>query len=137
MEGLAVGAEGFAGGSEEVADGAERVAEDAQNLADDAGRVPDDAEGLADAAQNLANRAEAVADGGTFASTRGIGMTRLTRGKDYWARIRAVGPNGAGAWSDPTTILLASGAVAECKSRDPPAGSFRQADLFCGAAADR
>ena len=130
MEGLAVGAEGFAGGSEEVADGAERVADGAENLADDAGRVPDDAEGVADGA-------EAVADGGTFASTRGIGMTRLTRGKDYWARIRAVGPNGAGAWSDPTTILLASGAVAECKSRDPPAGSFRQADLFCGAAADR
>jgi len=75
--------------------------------------------------------------GGTFASTRGIGTTGPTRGKDYWARIRAVGPNGAGAWSDPTTILLASGAVAECKSRDPPAGSFRQADLFCGAAADR
>jgi len=130
VEGLAVGAEGFAGGSEEVADGAERVADGAENLADDA-------EGLADAAQNLANRAEAVADGGTFASTRGIGMTGLTRGKDYWARIRAVGPNGADAWSDPATILLASGAVAECKSRDPPAGSFRQADLFCGAAADR
>ena len=130
MEGLAVGAEGFAGGSEEVADGAERVADGAENLADDAGRVPDDAEGVADGA-------EAVADGGTFASTRGIGTTGPTRGKDYWARIRAVGPNGAGAWSDPTTILLASGAVAECKSRDPPAGSFRQADLFCGAAADR
>jgi len=130
VEGLAVGAEGFAGGSEEVADGAERVADGAENLADDAGRVPDDAEGVADGA-------EAVADGGTFASTRGIGMTRLTRGKDYWARIRAVGPNGAGACSDPATILLVSGAVAECKSRDPPAGSFRQADLFCGAAADR
>ena len=37
-------------------------------------------------------------DGGTFASTRGIGITGLTRGKDYWARIRAVGPNGAAAW---------------------------------------
>ena len=46
-------------------------------------------------------------DGGTFASTRGIGMTGLTRGKDYWARIRAVGPNGPGAWSDPATILVA------------------------------
>lgn len=46
-------------------------------------------------------------DGGTFASTRGIGMTGLTRGKDYWARVRAVGPNGAGAWSDPATILVA------------------------------
>jgi hypothetical protein len=46
-------------------------------------------------------------DGGTFASTRGIGITGLTRGKDYWARIRAVGPNGPGAWSDPATILVA------------------------------
>src|SRR5436853_1835562 len=46
-------------------------------------------------------------DGGTFASTRGIGMTGLNRGKDYWARIRAVGPNGPGAWSDPATILVA------------------------------
>ena len=49
----------------------------------------------------------AVDGWGTFASTRGIGMTGLTRGKDYWARIRAVGPNGAGAWSDPATILVA------------------------------
>jgi hypothetical protein len=48
-----------------------------------------------------------MADGGTFASTRGIGITGLTRGKDYWARIRAVGPNGPGAWSDPATILVA------------------------------
>jgi hypothetical protein len=46
-------------------------------------------------------------DGGTFASTRGVGITGLTRGKDYWARIRAVGPNGPGAWSDPATILVA------------------------------
>ena len=46
-------------------------------------------------------------DGGTFASTRGIGMTGLTRGKDYWARIRAVGPDGPGAWSDPVTTLVA------------------------------
>ena len=46
-------------------------------------------------------------DGGTFASTRGIGITGLTRGKDYWARIRAVGPDGPGAWSDPATILVA------------------------------
>src|SRR5207302_5626781 len=46
-------------------------------------------------------------DGGTFVSTRGIGMTGLNRGKDYWARVRAVGPNGPGAWSDPATILVA------------------------------
>jgi len=29
---------------------------------------------------------------------RGIGMTGLTRGKDYWARIRAIGTTGPGAW---------------------------------------
>ena len=38
-------------------------------------------------------------DGGTFASTRGIGITGLTRGKDYWVRIRAIGPHGAGGVS--------------------------------------
>lgn len=46
-------------------------------------------------------------DAGTFASIRGLGITGLTRGKDYWARIRAVGPSGVGAWSDPATILVA------------------------------
>ena len=46
-------------------------------------------------------------DGGTFPNTRGLGVTGLTRGKDYWARIRAVGPKGPGAWSDPATILVA------------------------------
>ena len=30
-----------------------------------------------------------------------------TRGKDYWSRIRAVGPNGPRAWSAPATILVA------------------------------
>ena len=45
-------------------------------------------------------------DGGTFTSTRRIGITGLTRGKDYWARVRAVGPNGPGAWSDPATIMV-------------------------------
>jgi hypothetical protein len=45
-------------------------------------------------------------DGGTFASTRGIGITGLTRGKDYWARVRAVGTAGPGPWSDPATTLV-------------------------------
>ncbi|MEA3187050.1 MAG: hypothetical protein QOD99_880 [Chthoniobacter sp.] len=45
-------------------------------------------------------------DGGTFASTRGIGVSGLTRGKDYWVRLRAVGTNGPGPWSDPATILV-------------------------------
>ena len=46
-------------------------------------------------------------DGGTFVSTRGIGITGLTRSKDYWARLRAVGTSGPGAWSDPATVLVA------------------------------
>jgi hypothetical protein len=46
-------------------------------------------------------------DGGTFASTRGVGLTGLTRGKDYWARVRAVGTSGPGPWSDPATTLVA------------------------------
>jgi hypothetical protein len=45
-------------------------------------------------------------DGGTFVSTRGIGITGLTRSKDYWARLRAVGTSGPGAWSDPATVLV-------------------------------
>jgi hypothetical protein len=45
-------------------------------------------------------------DGGTFASTRGIGVSGLTRGKDYWVRLRAIGTNGPGPWSDPATILV-------------------------------
>jgi hypothetical protein len=46
-------------------------------------------------------------DGGTCASSRGVGLTGLTRTKDYWVRVRAIGANGAGAWSDPATILVA------------------------------
>jgi len=46
-------------------------------------------------------------DGGTFASSRGVGLTGLTRTKDYWVRVRGIGPSGAGAWSDPATILVA------------------------------
>jgi hypothetical protein len=46
-------------------------------------------------------------DGGTFGSTRGITIGGLTRTKDYWMRVRAVGPDGPGAWSDPATILVA------------------------------
>jgi hypothetical protein len=43
---------------------------------------------------------------GTFASTRGFRLHGLQRGKDYWARVRGVGPNGPGAWSDPATIMV-------------------------------
>jgi hypothetical protein len=45
-------------------------------------------------------------DAGTFSSTRGLGLTGLTRGKDHWARVRGVGPSGVGAWSDPATIMV-------------------------------
>lgn len=44
-------------------------------------------------------------DGGVFASTRGILLNDLTRGKDYWVRIRAIGPDGPGPWSDPATAM--------------------------------
>ena len=45
-------------------------------------------------------------DGGTFASTRGMIVQNLTRAKDYWFRIRAIGPGGPGNWSDAVTILV-------------------------------
>jgi hypothetical protein len=46
-------------------------------------------------------------DGGTFGNTRGMIIKGLTRAKDYWVRVRAIGPDGPGAWSDPATILVA------------------------------
>jgi hypothetical protein len=46
-------------------------------------------------------------DAGTFPNTRSITIQGLQRAKDYWVRVRAVGPNGPGAWSDPATILVA------------------------------
>jgi hypothetical protein len=45
-------------------------------------------------------------DAGTFPNTRGIILTGLQRGKDIWARIRAIGPNGPGPWSDPATTMV-------------------------------
>jgi hypothetical protein len=44
-------------------------------------------------------------DGGIFGNTRGMKLAGLQRGKDYWARVRAVGPDGPGGWSDPATIM--------------------------------
>src|ERR1700736_2040031 len=38
-------------------------------------------------------------DAGTFPNTRSITIQGLQRAKDYWVRVRAVGPNGPGAWS--------------------------------------
>ena len=46
-------------------------------------------------------------DAGTFPNTRSITIQGLQRAKDYWVRVRAVGPTGTGAWSDPATILVA------------------------------
>ena len=45
-------------------------------------------------------------DVGTFGSTRGITISGLERGKDIWVRVRAVGGNGPGAWSDPATVMV-------------------------------
>jgi hypothetical protein len=42
----------------------------------------------------------------TFRSTRGILIKGLHRGKDYWVRIRAIGSNGPGAWSEPATMMV-------------------------------
>jgi hypothetical protein len=45
-------------------------------------------------------------DAGTFGSTRKIIISGLTRGKDYYFRVRAIGPDGAGGWSDTATIMV-------------------------------
>lgn len=45
-------------------------------------------------------------DAGIFPSTRRMIIGGLRRGKDYWSRLRAIGPKGAGAWSDPATIMV-------------------------------
>ena len=45
-------------------------------------------------------------DAGIFGSTRRIILSGLTRGKDYWFRVRAIGPRGPGAWSDRATIMV-------------------------------
>jgi hypothetical protein len=45
-------------------------------------------------------------DAGTFPNTRSIIINGLTRGKDHYFRVRAIGPDGPGAWSDPATIMV-------------------------------
>jgi hypothetical protein len=45
-------------------------------------------------------------DAGTFGNTRSIVINGLTRGKDHYFRVRAIGPDGPGAWSDPATIMV-------------------------------
>lgn len=42
-----------------------------------------------------------------FSSSRNIVLTGLTRAKDIWVRVRAIGPNNTkSGWSDPATILV-------------------------------
>lgn len=45
-------------------------------------------------------------DAGTFGNTRRIIINGLTRGKDHYFRVRAIGPDGPGPWSDPATIMV-------------------------------
>lgn len=45
-------------------------------------------------------------DAGVFPSTRRMIISGLQRGRDYWTRVRAIGPKGAGVWSDPATIMV-------------------------------
>lgn len=43
----------------------------------------------------------------TFSSTRSMILRGLTRAKDIWVRVRAIGPNNTkSGWSDPATILV-------------------------------
>jgi hypothetical protein len=44
--------------------------------------------------------------GGTFANSRAFTLDELPRGKDIWVRVRARNTLGAGAWSDPATIMV-------------------------------
>jgi hypothetical protein len=37
---------------------------------------------------------------------RSFKFSGLTRGKDVWVRVRARNSVGAGAWSDPATIMV-------------------------------
>ena len=45
------------------------------------------------------------ADGGIFGNSRSMKVAGLQRGKDYRLRVRAIGPDGPGAWSDPAIIM--------------------------------
>jgi hypothetical protein len=42
----------------------------------------------------------------TFPNSRSFRFEGLTRGKDIWVRVRARNAIGAGAWSDPATIMV-------------------------------
>lgn len=42
----------------------------------------------------------------TFTNSRALRLSSLPRGKDVWVRVRARNSIGAGAWSDPATIMV-------------------------------
>ena len=42
----------------------------------------------------------------SFANSRSFKFSGLERGKDHWFRVRARNTVGAGAWSDPATIMV-------------------------------
>ena len=50
------------------------------------------------------NKDESWKDVGTFTSTR-IALEDLTPGMTYWARVRAIGSAGPGAWSDAVSAM--------------------------------
>lgn len=43
---------------------------------------------------------------GIFTSSRNMEVTGLTPGQHLWVRVRGVGTNGPGDWSDPATIMV-------------------------------
>jgi len=44
---------------------------------------------------------------GMFSSTRAVVVGGLSRGKDIWGRVRALGPNNTSSgWSDPATVMV-------------------------------
>jgi hypothetical protein len=45
-------------------------------------------------------------EGGIFPNSRAFKFDGLPRGKDVWVRVRARNTVGAGAWSDPATIMV-------------------------------
>ena len=45
-------------------------------------------------------------DGATFTSSQDMLLAGLTRGKDYYFRVRAIGSNGPSGWSDVATMMV-------------------------------
>ena len=69
-------------------------------------------------------------DGGVFSSSRGVGIGGLTRGKDIWVRVRALGPSNIwSGWGEPATIVgdLRTGRVPRANCSGVPMGRARTA----------